>query len=228
MGSRMGTYTKESPKCMTRITDTETILSRQLKQIETNGIKEVVITTGYFDSVLKNYCIHLPFKLNYTFVNNPVYDKTNYIYSIYLARNVLESDLIFMHGDLVFEDSVLQEVLKSDVSCMTVSSTLDLPEKDFKAMMHNSVIQKVGIEYFEQALAAQPLYKLLKGDWQCWLEQIICFCQNGKTSCYAENALNEVSDQCEILGIDIKNRLCGEIDNEQDLKRIQKQLEEKE
>ena len=52
MGKRMGVLTAEYPKCMTEISSTETILSRQLKLIFAAGIKEVVITTGYYNSVL--------------------------------------------------------------------------------------------------------------------------------------------------------------------------------
>ena len=107
MGTRMGSYTKEHPKCMTDVSATDSILSRQLKALNNLGIKDVVITTGYFDQVLVDYCNSLNLPLNYTFVKNPVYDKTNYIYSIYCAREYLaEEDIVLMHGDLVFEESV--------------------------------------------------------------------------------------------------------------------------
>ena len=51
LGFRMGVFTKEHPKCMTDISDTETILSRQLRLLVDAGIKEVVMTTGYFDQI---------------------------------------------------------------------------------------------------------------------------------------------------------------------------------
>ena len=54
LGTRMGVLTSEHPKCMTEISSHETILSRQLKQISDEGISEVVMTTGAFDSVLKS------------------------------------------------------------------------------------------------------------------------------------------------------------------------------
>ena len=56
MGKRMGVYTKNQPKCMTEISPSVTIISRQLKQLVDAGIKEVVMTTGAFDSVLMDYC----------------------------------------------------------------------------------------------------------------------------------------------------------------------------
>ena len=59
LGKRMGVLTSEHPKCMTEISAKETILSRQLAMIKEAGIKEVVITTGYYDEILVQYCDEL-------------------------------------------------------------------------------------------------------------------------------------------------------------------------
>ncbi|MCI9007807.1 MAG: phosphoenolpyruvate mutase [Lachnospiraceae bacterium] len=229
MGSRMGVLTSEHPKCMTEVSSRETILSRQLRQIAEVGIREVVMTTGLFDSVLVNYCRSLDLPVHLTFVNNPKYRETNYIYSIYCAGNYLKGDdILLMHGDLVFENSVLDAVLNSAESCMTVSSSLPLPEKDFKAVIQDGRIIKVGIEFFNDAMAAQPLYKLKKEDWLVWLNQIEAFCQAQKVSCYAENAFNEVSAMCRICPLDIRNDLCAEIDDPQDLAIVSEKVRETE
>lgn len=221
LGHRMGTLTSEHPKCMTEICGNETILSRQLKLIAENGIQEVVMTTGYFDDVLVNYCRSLELPLRYTFVKNPVYDKTNYIYSIYCAREYLkDTDVVMMHGDLVFDGGVFEDVVSFPKSCMTVSSTLALPEKDFKAVISDGKIKAVGIEFFNDAMAAQPLYKLTSADWAVWLDRIVSFCESNeekKVKCYAENALNEVTDSCCIEAFDVENKLCSEIDTPEDL-----------
>ncbi|MBE6684093.1 MAG: phosphoenolpyruvate mutase [Ruminococcaceae bacterium] len=227
LGHRMGVLTSEHPKCMTEISARDTILSRQLKLVAEAGIKEVVMTTGYFDEILVNYCHSLNLQLNYTFVNNPVYDKTNYIYSIYCAKDHLrDEDIVLMHGDLVFESEVFDKVIASDVSCMTVSSTLPLPEKDFKAVIGEGRVKAVGIEFFTDAMAAQPLYKLCKNDWNVWLDEICAFCENDDRKCYAENAFNKVSDKCLIYPLDVKDALCGEIDTPEDLAVVYKQIAE--
>lgn len=229
LGSRMGVLTSEHPKCMTEISNRETILSRQLRLLAEVGITEVVMTTGVFDSVLVNYCNSLNLPLNITFAHNPVYDKTNYIYSIYCARELLkDEDILLMHGDLVFENTVFDDVLESETSCMTVSSTLDLPEKDFKAVIQDGKVKKVGIEFFNDAMSAQPLYKLLKDDWNKWLDGITAYCESRdetKRKCYAENALNEITDK-NIAVLDFADRLCAEIDNPEDLAVVSAKLKE--
>lgn len=224
MGQRMGSLTNDQPKCMTEIYGGETILSHQLKLLEKFHIKEIIITTGYYDKVLIDYCNSLNLALDYTFINNPIYDKSNYIYSIYLAREYLNDDIILMHGDLVFESSVLKDIIEYNKSCMTVSSSIELPEKDFKGVIKNKLIKKIGIEFFEDALAAQPLYKLYKDDWKIWLDRIVDYCNNGKIHCYAENAFNDVSDKCMIYPYDYKGRLCGEIDTPEDLEIIKEKI----
>lgn len=96
LGRRMGVLTSEHPKCMTEISSKDTILSRQLRLIASSGIKEVVITTGYFDDVLVNYCHSLDLPLEFTFVNNPIYDKTNYI-----TQNQTELAEIYTAADIL-------------------------------------------------------------------------------------------------------------------------------
>ena len=226
MGQRMGGLTSEHPKCMTEISNNETILSRQLRLIAEAGINDVVITTGYYDDVLVKYCRHLDLPLHIEFVKNPEYDKTNYIYSIYCAKHLLDDDIILMHGDLVFEKGVFDALLANEGSCMAVSSTAELPEKDFKAVISDGTIKKVGIEFFTDAMAAQPLYKLEKKDWLVWLDRITQFCDNDNRKCYAENAFNEVSDFCVITPLDVEGALCAEIDTPDDLAVISARLHE--
>lgn len=226
LGHRMGVLTSEHPKCMTEISPKDTILSRQLRLIVAAGIEEVVMTTGYFNEFLVKYCKSLDLPLKFTFVNNPLYDITNYIYSIYCAKNELDDDIILMHGDLVFENTIFDAIIGSKESCMAVSSTLDLPEKDFKAVVRNGKIVKVGIEFFNEAMTAQPLYKLNKTDWKIWLDKIIEYCENDNRKCYAENALNEVSDHCNIMTLDVKDALCAEVDTPEDLAVVSTRLHE--
>ena len=227
LGQRMGMITNEHPKCMTEISPHDTILSRQLRMLVSFGIEEVVMTTGYYDKVLVDYCnaLHLPLK--YTFVNNPLYDQTNYIYSIYCAKEELkDDDILLMHGDLVFESLAMEAVINNENSCMAVSSTSPLPEKDFKAVIQDGRIVKVGVEFFENAMAAQPLYKIKKEDWLVWLARIEMFCEAGNRKVYAENAFNEVADQCKMVPCDVQDMLCSEIDTPEDLKGVSQKVAE--
>ncbi len=226
LGSRMGVFTSGQPKCMTEISAHETILSRQLKLIADTGISDIVMTTGHHDRILENYCKSLDLPLHFTFIKNPFYDRTNYIYSIYCAREYLDDDIILMHGDLVFEAEIVERIVESPDSCMIVSSTLPLPDKDFKAQVKDGKIMKVGVDLFDEAMEAQAFYRLNREDWKIWLDKIIEFCESGNTKVYAENALNEVSDAANIVALDVENLFCTEIDNPEDLAVVSSKLKE--
>ncbi len=224
LGHRMGALSSEHPKCMTELSASETILSRQLMLIAETGITEVVMTTGYGDDILMNYCDSLALPLHITFVRNPNYEETNYIYSIYCAREYLDDDILLMHGDLVFEPSVIDDLLSCGKSCMKVSSVATLPDKDFKAVVHDGRIEKIGIEFFHEAMEAQPLYILKRKEWSLWLDEIIRFCESGDCKCYAEKAFNKISGQCALYAVDVRDKLCSEIDTPNDLKAVTEKL----
>ena len=226
-GSRMGDLTRTHPKCMTEIGGGETILSRQLTLIREAGIREVVMTTGTWDKAIRRAVEDTGLDLRCTFVINPIADKTNYIYSMYLAREALaDDDILLLHGDLVFEWRALEKLLAQDASGMAVSAALPLPEKDFKAVIHGGRIEKVGIEFFEDAAAAQPMYLLRREDMAAWMQAICDFVQQGETRCYAENALNTVTDRVILRPVDMGTWLCSEIDTPQDLEVVSERLEQ--
>lgn len=225
LGSRMGALTREHPKCMTELRAGETIVSRQLKMLSDAGVRDAVMTTGVFEAVLREYCGGLGLPIRIQYVLNPRCRETNYIYSIYCAREALRDDLLLMHGDLVFEESVLADVLAFPGSCMTVSKTAKLPEKDFKAVTDgDGRIRKVGVEFFENAFAAQPMYRLTAESREKWMEKIAAFCEAGETGVYAENALNTLDGAAGIFALDVGDRLCAEVDTEADLLAVRKRI----
>lgn len=224
LGSRMGEMTRNAPKCFAKLKDGKTILERQILQLAGEGISDFLITTGPFPGMIQAFVEERFPELRVTYVENALYFQTNYIYSLYLAREWLDTDLLLIHGDLVFEDRVLRDVLASPQSCMACDSTLPLPEKDFKAVVIQERIKKVGVGFFESALAAQPLYKLLLKDWRIWLESIVRYCESGNTKVYAENAFNEVSSECALYPLDVLGGLCGEVDTLEDLQSINSRI----
>ena len=81
LGNRMGEFTKNNHKSMAPLKNGETIFHRQIRLLEAEGITDFIITTGPFEDQLKGEAADFP-HLNFTFVRNEIYDKTNYIYSM--------------------------------------------------------------------------------------------------------------------------------------------------
>ena len=221
VGQRMGDFTENNPKCMVPIGKGYTIISRQLTQIAKIGIPEVVVTVGPFADQLKAYIESLRLPMDITYVSNPIYRETNYIYSMYLAREHLLDDILLLHGDLVLECSVLSDLIKSPVSTVAVDSTLPLPEKDFKAKLNHGRVAAIGIEFFgPDCVACQPAYLWRQADFEAWMEAIERFCLSGQMKVYAENAFNAQKGAIPLYPLELNGRLCNEIDNPDDLEII--------
>ena len=226
VGKRMGALTSEHPKCMTPIGGGYTILSRQLTQLAQAGIHEVVITTGPFEETLQAHVAGLKLPLHVQYAHNPDYATTNYIVSILKAAPWLTGeDILLFHGDLVMEQPVLQELVDSRCSVMAVDSTLPLPQKDFKACLRDRRIVAVGVDFFgEDCVACQPAYRWQAADFAAWLAAMARLVAAGKTGVYAENAFNEQDGEIPLYPLELRGRLCAEIDNVDDLATVTQRL----
>jgi len=223
MGSRLEELTENVPKSMININNNQTIFSKTINTLKNFNIDEFIITTGYLKNVLKDYALNNFPDINFTFVDNPVYDSTNYIKSLDYIEDDITDDLLLLHGDLVFDEEVVTKLIKSNKSSMVVDSQTDIPQKDFKAKVVDGQVKQVSVDYFgDDALACQPLYKLLNKDWIVWKKKIREYCDEGNTNVYAEEALNELLyDKVSIDAMDIQGYYCSEIDTKEDLRRYQ-------
>lgn len=221
LGNRMGDFTKNNHKSMARLKDGETIFHRQLRMLSAEGITDFIITTGPFEDQLKAEAADFP-ELNFTFVRNDIYDKTNYIYSMYLAREYMNDDLVFLHGDLVFNRKLVHDVLNSEEkNTATVNFKKALPEKDFKGRVKDGKVVEVSIKIFdEDCFAFQPFYKMEKATASAWIGKVVEFIHKGEDKCYAENALNEIFPALNVRAFSYENYYIDEIDNLDDHARV--------
>lgn len=225
LGKRMGELTQNNPKCMVKLYNDETVFERQIRILSNCGITEFVITTGPFKEQLEEVSKKFP-HLKFTFVNNPVYDKTNYIYSMFLAHNYILDDLLLLHGDLVFNENLIIKMLNSEEkSLCLINENEKLPEKDFKGRIKDNNLKEVSINIFDNdCYAFQPLYKLQKIDMISWLEKIVEFVKKGYTDVYAENALNEILENLNIRPMSYSNEYIQEVDTIDDLNRVSQEI----
>ena len=225
LGNRMGDFTKNNHKSMARLKDGETIFHRQIRILSAEGISDFIVTTGPFEEQLKSEAADFP-NLNFTFVRNAIYDKTNYIYSMYLAREYMNDDLVFLHGDLVFNRKLVHDVLKcSDKNTATANYTKALPEKDFKGRIRDGKLFEVSVKIFDDdCFAFQPFYKMEKDTAAAWIAKVVEFIEKGEDKCYAENALNEIFADLNVRIFPYDNYYIDEIDNLDDHARVTKEI----
>lgn len=108
MGKRLKDLTADNTKCMVKVNGV-TLIERVLHQLEQLNLNRVVLVVGYEGQKLIDYINTLALNIRIEFVNNEIYDKTNNIYSLALAKDyLLKDDTLLLESDLIFEDSVLQ------------------------------------------------------------------------------------------------------------------------
>lgn len=221
LGNRMGEFTKNNHKSMAPLKNGETIFHRQIRILKEEGITDFIITTGPFEEQLKKEAEDFP-ELNFVFVRNDIYDKTNYIYSMYLAREYMNDDMLFFHGDLVFNRKLIHDVLNcEDKNTATVNFKKALPEKDFKGRVKDGKVVEVSIHIFdEDCFAFQPFYKMEKATASAWIGKVVEFIHKGENKCYAENALNEIFPALNVRAYPYNDYYIDEIDNLDDHARV--------
>ena len=134
MGSRLGALTAENTKCMVKVNEV-TLIERLLSQLEDLKLSRIVIVTGYKGKKLQDYIKTLGIKTEIVFVDNPIYDKTNNIYSLYLARNyLLSEDTMLFESDIIFDDKIIKSLYADKRETLAVVA-------QYESWMDGTVVQ---------------------------------------------------------------------------------------
>lgn len=113
MGRRLGEFTAENTKCMLSVNG-ERLIDRMLRQLASLDLERIVIVTGYAGDNLRRHIERHWGDLAIELVDNPVYDRTNNIYSLWLAREYMAAtDTLLLESDLIFEPAILRLALES-------------------------------------------------------------------------------------------------------------------
>ncbi len=111
MGRRLGELTKDNTKCMLEVNGIR-LIDRTLESLSQLQLNRVVIVVGYNGAKVKQYLGNSYKGMEIVYVDNPVYDKTNNIYSLFLARDyMVAEDTILLESDLIFEHGVIDKLL---------------------------------------------------------------------------------------------------------------------
>ncbi len=181
MGKRLKELTQNNTKCMVKVNGVA-LIDRMLHQIEKKNLSRIVIVVGYEADKLKDYIATLDIKTPIEYIDNPIYDKTNNIYSLSLAGDYLvKEDTVLFESDLIFEDSVLDALLEDprdtlalvdkyeswmDGTCVKLSDNDDIeafvPGKKFKFDEIKEYYKTVNIYKFSKHFSETHYVPFLK------------------------------------------------------------------
>ena len=228
MGRRLGDLTKENTKCMVPVNGVR-LIDRLLGQLSGLSLKRVIIVVGYKGQELKDYIGHrYDDQLKIAYAENPIYDKTNNIYSLSLVKQQLqEDDTLLIESDLIFSDSLFQMIIADPYPNLALvakyESWMDgtmvrldadnnivnfVSKKAFKYEDIDSYYKTVNIYKFSRDFSQQKYVPFLEA-----------YCHALGNNEYYEQVLRVITllDHAELKALPIGNEKWYEIDDIQDL-----------
>ncbi len=228
MGRRLGELTQSNTKCMIEVNGVK-LIDRLLNQLSKHDINRVIIVIGYEgnklrDHIEKNYGK----KLNFKYIHNPIYDKTNNIYSLALAQDLMkEDDTLLIESDLIFDDSLFDLILKNpypnlalvakyeswmDGTMVQIDENYNIisfvPKKIFKYQEKDTYYKTINIYKFSKDFSVNKYLPFLNA-----------YCKALGNNEYYEQVLRVITylDNSELKALPISDEKWYEIDDIHDL-----------
>jgi L-glutamine-phosphate cytidylyltransferase len=193
IGSRLYPLTQNEPKCLT-IVNTMSILERLIHSLKQHGFKRLVVVTGYLENRIREYLGNQVDNMKIDYVFSPLYETTNNIYSLWMARKVINEPFLLLESDLVFDESLLDAMLYPDRiavakvqpwmngSCVTINESQLV--KTFLAFNAES--------FGEIKYKTVNIYSLSLTSWDCIVKKLDRHISDGKVNDYYETVFAEM------------------------------------
>ena len=228
MGRRLGEYTKDNTKCMVPVNGVK-LIDRLLGQLSKQSLKRVIIVVGYKGQELRDYIgDRYDGQLNIEYAENPVYDKTNNIYSLALVKDKLqEDDTLLIESDLIFSDRLIPMIVDNPYPNLALVAKYEtwmdgtmvridhdnnivnfIPKKAFRYEDVNEYYKTVNLYKFSKEFARQKYVPFLDA-----------YSKAMGNNEYYEQVLRVITliDSVDLKALPIGNEKWYEIDDVQDL-----------
>ena len=227
MGKRLKELTNDATKCMVKVNNV-TMIERMLSSLDKRNLERIVIVVGYKAEKLVDFIQTLSIQTPICFVENKIYNKTNNIYSLYLAKDyLLEDDTLLLESDLVFEEAVLDRILENPYPSLALVSKYESwmdgtvveiddegnilrfrSKKEFKFKKTENYYKTVNIYKFSKEFSKTHYVPFLEA-----------YCKALGNNEYYEQVLKVITllDKPEIKAVCLTNESWYEIDDVQDL-----------
>ena len=228
MGRRLGELTRDNTKCMVSVNGVR-LIDRLLGQLATLSLTRVIIVVGYKGDELRQYIGHrYDGRLNIEYAENPIYDKTNNIYSLSMVKQQMtEDDTLLIESDLIFSDQLFRMILDNPYPNLALVAKYETWMDGTMVRMdsdHNIVnfVPKKAFNYadVDQYYKTVNIYKFSR-EFSChkYVPFLEAYCSALGNNEYYEQVLRVITllDNAELKALPIGNEKWYEIDDIQDL-----------
>jgi len=192
-GSRLQPLTDDSPKCLTEINGVP-ILERLIACLHEQQFKRLVVVVGYLENSIRRFLGERAGDLTVDYIVNPRYRTTNNLFSLWLARKMIDEPFLLLESDLIFNVSQLDDMLYPD-KC-SISSMSDWMKGTTVTINPSNRITAfrvgAGVPFKEDAYKTVNIYSLSLHSWRLVLERLESYISAGKVNEYYETVFAEM------------------------------------
>lgn len=218
-GTRISRYLSGNAKCTVDIGE-EALIQYTVNLLHKKGIKDIAMILGYQKDSIKE----IVKDQNITFFENPFYDVTNSIASIWFAKDYLQNeDLLIMNGDVFIEESLMDEIIAYDAkSPLLYSDESRKEEADYKLKYSKGILEKYGKELRGNDITGEyiGIARLNQKDVALFKEQLENLISSQQHGLWWENILYSLSAEIDIYVKDVNGKFWAEVDYIEDYERI--------
>lgn len=159
MASRLRPLTDNTPKCLLNVGN-RPLLQRSMDAIIKSGVKDFVIVTGYLHEMIEKFVAkQYGSSINVKFIHNNVFDSTNNIYSLWLARPEADGEeFLLLDSDLLYDPQIVAKVLECNSKNVLTLIKHELGEEEMKVVTDaNGSIKEISKTCSPAAAAGESL-----------------------------------------------------------------------
>ena len=191
-GSRLRPLTLDAPKCLTEVGG-KPILGRQIDSLRTQGIRNLVMVAGFEDGQIRRYLDRHAADMQVDYVFNPLYATTNNIYSLWLAKHLIDGPFMLLESDLVFETSMLDDMLQPDT--VAVSNILPWMNGTNVELDANGAVTSFNLSHGSDDVPRYKtvnIYTFSAQNWKATASRLDQYISAGRTNDYYEAVFAEM------------------------------------
>jgi len=225
MGSRLFPLTQKSPKCLTLVNE-KSILERLVNSLKKQGFKRLVIVTGHEKNCIMDYQGTKAGDMTVEYIHSPHYKSTNNIYSLWMAREIINEPFVLFESDLVFRTSLLDEMIFPDrMAIAKMQPWLNGTTVTIHPTGQIKNFQKPGQEpNSEIRYKTVNIYSFSLKSWQAIVKRLNRYISLDKVNCYYETVFAEMikDGSLALKSISFDHKPWYEIDTIEDLVEAEK------
>jgi choline kinase len=224
-GSRLFPLTKSSPKCLTLVNE-KSILERLVNNLKKQGFTRLVIVTGYKNECIMDFLGSNSGDLSIEYIHSPLYLTTNNIYSLWMARNIINEPFVLFESDLVLNTSLLNEMVLPDKMAVAKmqpwldGTTVSLNEQNQVTKFHKGTTDT----YADIRYKTVNIYSFSLSSWRMIVKRLNQYISEGAVNCYYETVFSEMIDNKTLSfeSVSFDHKPWYEIDTINDLAEAEK------